>query len=60
MTLPDKYNLTLPEVTTKSPETPRYTASEMAKLCERYLPLWNAKRFAEKPVKRKIEPFEIK
>ncbi len=60
MVLPEKYNLTLPEPVADSPETPKYTASEMARLCEKYLPIWNAKRFAEKPIERKVEPFKIK
>ena len=60
MVLPEKYILNLPEPKIKPPETPKYTATEMAQMCEKYLPLWNAKRFAEKPIKRKVEPFKLK
>ena len=57
--LPDKYILTLPEVHEPHPETPKYTMLEMAQLCEKYLPIWNAKRFAEEPSVAEIEPFKI-
>ena len=59
--LPDKYILNLPDIgeNEKHPETPQYTMLEMAQLCEKHLPEWNAKRFAKKPSKVKIEPFKI-
>ena len=60
MALPEKYNLTLPEPESGSPNTPKYKATEMARLCEKQLPLWNTKRFAEEPVKREFEPFRFK
>ena len=57
--LPDKYIVTLPDIQEKHPETPKYTMLEMAQLCEKYLPIWNAKRFAEEPKEIKIEPFKL-
>ena len=61
-TLPDKYIMTLPDVqeNEQHPESPKYTMYEMAKMCEKYLPIWNAKRFAEEPSSIEIEPFVLK
>lgn len=49
MTLPDALILNLPDAPDFISHPPRYTVSEMAALCEKMLPLWNAQRLASPP-----------
>ena len=45
--LPGELDLNLPEGENIGSEPPRYTATEMAKMCEAMLPYWNKIRFID-------------
>ena len=47
--LPDAYDLDLPDAPNFISKPPKYTAAEMAKMCEAMLPYWNVQRMKEKP-----------
>lgn len=45
----DEDDLDLPEAPEFISRAPRYTAAEMAELCEKMLPVWNKERESKPP-----------
>ena len=52
--------LNLPDAPDFISEPPRYTATEMARMCEAMLPYWNKMRLANPPPPFVGEPFRLR
>ena len=55
----DSDNLNLPDAPDFISEPPRYTHEEMIEICEKMLPYWNLKRYAEPPETIERESFVL-
>ncbi len=59
MSLDEKDILDLPEAPDFIREPPLYTAAEMAAICEKMLPYWNAQRYSRPEPEVPGEAFEL-
>lgn len=60
MALKDEDILDLPDAPDFISEPPKYTATEMAEMCEKMLPVWNKIRYSKPEPEFVGEAFELK
>lgn len=60
MVLKEEDDLNLPDAPDFISKPPKYTASEMAQMCEKMLPYWNKIRYSKPDPEFVGEPFKFK